>query len=157
METNESLMALRSNPAYDEMYSIQHYEVYQWCAVGFPRVLMFPPKDFCRINFYFVLYTSLILLELYICEYLHFRNPTCLSILEVLLCFVRTILAPPVVTILLLLLTTNLMVSYEKGKDRIELDFNIFGIFVYYIVHRKSKDEIIACQCFHIGYNGKAL
>jgi len=28
-ETNESLMALRSNPAYGEVYLMPHYKVYQ--------------------------------------------------------------------------------------------------------------------------------
>ena len=128
---------------------------YQWLVAGFPRVLRFPPKDSSRINFYFVLCTSLFYLN--ICKYLNFRYPTCLAILEdsVLLFFGKTIPAPPVVPILLLLLATNLMISHEWVKDQIALDFNIFWIFIYYIVHRKSKNEIIACQCFNIGYHGK--
>jgi hypothetical protein len=53
---------------------------YQWLVPGFPRVLQFPPKDFSRINFYFVLCTSLFYLN--ICKYLNFRYPTHKSLIK---------------------------------------------------------------------------
>jgi hypothetical protein len=50
-----------------------------------------------------------------------------------LLFFAKAVPAPLVVPILLLMLATNLIISYEGGKDRIEVPvFNIFWIFVYY-------------------------
>ena len=54
-------------------------------------------------------------------------------------------------------LATKLMISDEGRKDRLALDFIFFWLLVYYIVHRKSKNEIIACQCFNIGYHRKTL